>query len=122
MKKDGLKKEVKNYERNVTIILVALTVISLIINVLVYTTGIYSDDTFYNTEAIRNVVNSGWFMTILWVNNIAIYVTNLFYFAGIIDSKRDMLVKISFGIFSILSTVLINVQIVNLVAGLFGII
>ena len=82
----------------------------------------YSDDTFYNTEAIRNVVNSGWFMTILWVNNIAIYVTNLFYFAGIIDSKRDMLVKISFGIFSILSTVLINVQIVNLVAGLFGII
>ncbi len=122
MKKEGLKKEVKNYERNVTIILVALTVISLIINVFVYTTGIYSDDTFYNTEAIRNVVNSGWFMTILWVNNIAIYVTNLFYFAGIIDSKRDMLVKISFGIFSILSTVLINVQIVNLVAGLFGII
>lgn len=122
MKKEGLKKEVKNYERNVTIILVALTVISLIINVLVYTTGIYSDDIFYNTEAIRNVVNSGWFMTILWVDNIAIYVTNLFYFAGIIDSKRDMLVKISFGIFSILSTVLINVQIVNLVAGLFGII
>ena len=122
MKKEGLKKEVKNYERNVTIILVALTVISLIINVLVYTTGIYSDDTFYNTETIRNVVNSGWFMTILWVDNIAIYVTNLFYFAGIIDSKRDMLVKISFGIFSILSTVLINVQIVNLVAGLFGII
>mgnify|MGYP000434130620 FL=1 len=122
MKKEGLKKEVKNYERNVTIILVALTVISLIINVFVYTTGIYSDDTFYNTEAIRNVVNSGWFMTILWVDNIAIYVTNLFYFAGIIDSKRDMLVKISFGIFSILSTVLINVQIVNLVAGLFGII
>ena len=122
MKKERLKKEVKNYERNVTIILVALTVISLIINVLVYTTGIYSDDTFYNTDAIRNVVNSGWFMTILWVDNIAIYVTNLFYFAGIIDSKRDMLVKISFGIFSILSTVLINVQIVNLVAGLFGII
>ena len=122
MKKEGLKKEVKNYERNVTIILVALTVISLIINVLVYTTGMYSDDTFYNTDAIRNVVNSGWFMTILWVDNIAIYVTNLFYFAGIIDSKRDMLVKISFGIFSILSTVLINVQIVNLVAGLFGII
>ncbi len=122
MKKEGLKKEVKNYERNVTIILVALTVISLIINVFVYTTGIYSDDTFYNTDAIRNVVNSGWFMTILWVDNIAIYVTNLFYFAGIIDSKRDMLVKISFGIFSILSTVLINVQIVNLVAGLFGII
>lgn len=122
MKKEGLKKEVKNYERNVTIILVILTVISLVINVLVYTTGLYSDDTFYNTDAIRNVVNSGWFMTILWVDNIAIYVTNLFYFAGIIDSKRDMLVKISFGIFSILSTVLINVQIVNLVAGLFGII
>lgn len=122
MKKEGLKKEIKNYERNVTIILVILTVISLVINALVYTTGLYSDDTFYNTEAIRSVVNSGWFMIVLWIDNIAIYVTNLFYFAGIIDSKRDMLVKISFGIFSILSTVLINVQIVNLVASLFGLI
>lgn len=122
MKKEWLKKEIKNYERNVTIILVILTVISLVINILVYTTGIYSDDTFYNTEAIRSVVNSGWFMIVLWIDNIAIYVTNLFYFAGIIDSKRDMLVKISFGIFSILSTVLINVQIVNLVASLFGLI
>ena len=122
MKKEWLKKEIKNYERNVTIILVILTVISLVINILVYTTGIYSDDTFYNTEAIRSVVNSGWFMIVLWIDNIAIYVTNLFYFAGIIDSKRDMLVKISFGIFSILSTVLINVQIVNLVASLFELI
>lgn len=36
MKKEGLKKEVKNYERNVTIILVILTVISLIIDFLAY--------------------------------------------------------------------------------------
>lgn len=122
MKKEGLKKELKNYERNVTIILVVLTVISLVINVLVYTTGIYGDDTFYNTNAIREIVNSGWFMTLIWVDNIAIYITNLFYFAGVLDSKRDLIVKISFAIFSILSTVLINIQIVNLVASLFGII
>lgn len=122
MKKEGLKKELKNYERNVTIILVILTVISLVINVLVYTTGIYGDDTFYNTNAIREIVNSGWFMTLIWVDNIAIYITNLFYFAGVLDSKRDLIVKISFAIFSILSTVLINIQIVNLVASLFGII
>lgn len=122
MKKEGLKKELKNYERNVTIILVVLTVISLVINVLVYTTGIYGDDTFYNINAIREIVNSGWFMTLIWVDNIAIYITNLFYFAGVLDSKRDLIVKISFAIFSILSTVLINIQIVNLVASLFGII
>lgn len=121
MKKEGLHKDLKNYERNVTIILVILTVISLIIDTLAYTGMLYSDDTFYNTVAIRNVINSGWFMTILWIDNIAIYITNLFYFAGIFDSKRDMIVKISFAIFSILSTVLINLQIVNLVAKLFGI-
>ena len=120
MKKEGLKKELKNYEKIVTIILVILTVISLVIDVLVYTTMTYGDESFYNVTAIRSVVNSGWFMTILWVDNIAIYITNLFYFAGILDSKRDMIVKVSFAIFSVLSTVLINIQIINSVAGLFG--
>lgn len=120
MKKEGLKKEVKNYERNVTIILVFLTVISLIIDFLAYTGMVYNDASFYNTTAIRSVINSGWFMTIVWTNNIAIYITNLFYFAGILDSKRDLIVKISFAIFSVLSTILINLQIVNLIADAFG--
>ena len=120
MKKEGLKKEVKNYERNVTIILVILTVISLIIDFLAYTGMVYNDEMIYNTTAIRSVINSGWFMTIVWVDNIAIYITNLFYFAGILDSKRDLVVKISFAIFSVLSTILINLQIVNLIADAFG--
>lgn len=120
MKKEGLKKEVKNYERNVTIILVILTVISLIIDFLAYTGMVYNDGMIYNTTAIRSVINSGWFMTIVWTNNIAIYITNLFYFAGILDSKRDLIVKISFAIFSVLSTILINLQIVNLIADAFG--
>ncbi len=120
MKKEGLKKEVKNYERNVTIILVILTVISLIIDFLAYTGMVYNDEIIYNTTAIRSVINSGWFMTIVWTNNIAIYITNLFYFAGILDSKRDLVVKISFAIFSVLSTILINLQIVNLIADAFG--
>ena len=120
MKKEVLKKEVKNYERNVTIILVILTVISLIIDFLAYTGMVYNDEIIYNTTAIRSVINSGWFMTIVWTNNIAIYITNLFYFAGILDSKRDLIVKISFAIFSVLSTILINLQIVNLIADAFG--
>ena len=120
MKKEGLKKEVKNYERSVTIILVILTVISLIIDFLAYTGMVYNDEIIYNTTAIRSVINSGWFMTIVWVDNIAIYITNLFYFAGILDSKRDLIVKISFAIFSVLSTILINLQIVNLIADAFG--
>lgn len=120
MKKEVLKKEVKNYERNVTIILVILTVISLIIDFLAYTGMVYNDEIIYNTTAIRSVINSGWFMTIVWVDNIAIYITNLFYFAGILDSKRDLIVKISFAIFSVLSTILINLQIVNLIADAFG--
>lgn len=120
MKKEGLKKEIKNYERNVTIILLILTVISLVIDFLAYTCMVYNDVTIYNTDAIRNIINSGWFMTIIWVDNIAIYVTNLFYAAAVIDSKRDLIVKISFAIFSILSTILINLQIVNLIASAFG--
>lgn len=120
MEKEGLNREVKNFERNVTIILIILTVISLIINFLVYTAMVYNDETIYNIEAIRGVINSSLFMTILWVDNIFIYVTNLFYFAAIFSSKKDMLVKIAFAIFTVLSTILINLQIVNLIADLFG--
>lgn len=120
MEKEGLNREVKNFERNVTIILIILTVISLIINFLVYTAMVYNDETIYNIEAIRGVINSSLFMTILWVDNIFIYVTNLFYFAAIFSSKKDMLVKIAFAIFTVLSTFLLNIQIVNLVARLFG--
>ena len=120
MEKEGLKKELKNYERNVTIILVILTAISLVIDFLSYTCMVYGDASFYNTDAIRTVIDSGWFMTIIWVDNIAIYVTNLFYAAAVIDSKRNLIVKIAFAIFSILSTLLINIQIVNLIASAFG--
>ena len=120
MNKKGLNKEVKNYERNVTIVLVVLTAISLIIDFIAYTGMVYSDGTLYNTDAIRVIMNSGLFMLLIWVDNIAIYITNLFYFAGIISSKRDMIVKIAFMIFSVLSTILLNLQIVNLIADLFG--
>ena len=42
MEKEGLKKELKNYERNVTIILVILTAISLVIDFFVlYMYGIW---------------------------------------------------------------------------------
>ena len=121
MNKKGFNKEVKNYERNVTIVLVVLTAISLIIDFIAYTGMVYSDGTLYNIDTIRAIMNSGLFMFFIWVDNIAIYITNLFYFAGIIDSKRDMIVKIAFMIFSVLSTILINLQIVNLIANLFGI-
>lgn len=120
MEKEGLNREVKNFERNVTIILIILTVISLVIDFIAYTGMVYSDETIYQIDAIRSVMNSSLFMTILWVDNIFIYVTNLFYFAAIFSSKKDMLVKIAFAIFTVLSTFLLNIQIVNLVARLFG--
>ena len=120
MEKEGLNREVKNFERNVTIILIILTVISLVIDFIAYTGMVYSDETIYQIDAIRSVMNSSLFMTILWVDNIFIYVTNLFYFVAIFSSKKDMLVKIAFAIFTVLSTILINLQIVNLIADLFG--
>lgn len=101
MKKKGFNKEIKNYERNVTIILIVLTVISLIIDFIAYTGMVYSDKVMYDTNTLRDVMNSGWFMTLLWVDNIAIYITNLFYFAGIIDSKRDMIVNLIADLFGI---------------------
>ena len=104
-----------------TITLVILTIISLVIDALVYTAMLYGEETFYNVTAIRSVINSGWFMTLIWIDNIAIYIINLLYFAGVLDFKRDLIVKIYFDIFSILSMILINIQIVNLIVSAFEI-
>lgn len=114
-----MKKEIKNFEKYVGIILIILTVLSLIINALEYTNIIYNMS--YDTTKLNDLVVSTPFTIILWIDNILIYIMSIFYIISSIQSKKDVIVKISFAIFSIATTIIVSTFIINFVASIFGI-
>lgn len=99
-------------------ILIGLTIISLIITMLNFTYQVYED---LNVERINsflvNYVN-GWLM---WIDNILLYIFAVIYIVLGIKSNHEVLLKVSFSIFSILTSIMSLTFIVNFLAHLFGI-
>ncbi len=114
-----MKKEIKNFEKIIGIVLIILTAISLIINTLQFTNQIYSWN--YNTERLNNLLISNPFGILLWFDNILIYICSILYIVSAIKSKKDILIKISFSLFSILTTIVVTTLLINVVASIFGI-
>ena len=111
------KKMKFNQEIVVRNILIILTFVSIIITFLNYTYITYQDMNInkINTFLIQYV--NGW---LLWVDNILLYIFSIIYIFFGIKSKREVLLKVSFSIFSILTTVIASTLIINLIASLFG--
>lgn len=114
-----MKKEIKNFEKFVGMILIVLTFISLLINALLFTNMIYSCS--YITDQLNNLVVSKPFNILLWIDNILIYFFALLYMIDTIHSKKDIILKISFSLFSIFTTIIISNLCINLIATIFGI-
>lgn len=114
-----MKKEIKNFEKIMGIILIVLTTISLIINALEYTNLIYNWS--YDTKELNSLLVSKPYNILLWLDNILIYICSIFYIISAIQSKKDVLIKISFSVFSILTTIVMSNLIINGIALLFGI-
>lgn len=114
-----MKKELKNFDTIVGIILIVLTVISLVIDLFVFTHGICNND-IYHIEKIEALITSTPFTILFWVDNCLIYLFAFIYIVNAISTKKEMLVKISFSIFSILTTIIIATQLINVVGEWFG--
>lgn len=114
-----MKKEIKNFEKIVGIVLVILTIISLMISALHYTHLIY--DYSYDTTSLNALLVSKPFDILLWVDNILIYLFGLFYIISAIQSKKEVLIKVSFSIFSIVTTMVASCLIINGIASIFHI-
>ena len=112
-----MKKEIKNFEKIMEISLIILTIISLIINALEYTNMIYNNS--YDTTNLNDLLVSTQFTIILWVDNILIYIVSIFYIMCAIESKNNCFIKISFTIFSIVTTIVVSNFIINFVARIF---
>lgn len=113
-----MRKEIKNLDKIVGIVLIILTAISLVINALQFTHGIYN--CIYDTTKLNSLLISTPFGVVLWLDNILVYLFGLLYILSAIDTKKDMLLKISFSIFSIVTTMISSTLIINFVATIFG--
>ena len=99
-------------------ILIGLTIVSLIITMLNFTYQVYED---LNVDRINNLlVNfiNGW---VMWIDNILLYIFAVIYIVIGVKSKNEIVLKVSFSIFSILTAIMSLTFIVNGLAHLFGI-
>lgn len=106
-----------NKEKAVRNILIVLVALSFIISSLNWTYLTYQN---LNIEIINDLlvnVNS-W---LLPLDNLLVYVFAIFYIILGIKSKKEVALKIAFSIFSILSTTIVMVLIVNFIAEIFKI-
>lgn len=107
-----------NFETFVRNTLIILTFINLIIVFLNFTYQVYDD---LNIETINhflvNYINT-WLM---FVDNILLYIFAVAYIILGIKSKKEVTLKISFSVFSILTCIITLVFIINFFANVFGI-
>ncbi|MDD3341701.1 MAG: hypothetical protein PHN72_05905 [Bacilli bacterium] len=108
-----------NKEGIVRNILIGLTLGSLIITALLLPNIIYANN--YDTTNLNQMLVSPIFNILLFTDNILVYLFGITYIVLGIKSKQEVLLKVSFSIFSILTTIIMLTFIVNFVAECFGI-
>lgn len=104
-------------EKIVRNIFIVLTFISLGITLLNFTYLIYQNmDTYKLNNFLVSRVNT-WF---LWVDNILLYLVAVIYIILAIKSKKEVVLKVSFSIISILTTMTVLTFVINFIAEVFG--
>ena len=106
-----------NVEPIVRNTLIILTFVNLIILLLNFTYVVYDN---MNTELINNVLVNYINTWLMWIDNILLYIFGIIYIVLGIKSKKEVLLKVSFSIFSILTSMISLVFIVNFIAEIFG--
>lgn len=114
-----MNKEIKNFSKWIEFILIILTFISLIISSLQYTNIIYVNS--YDTMKLNDLLVSTPFTVALWIDNILLFLVSIFYVIDTIQQKKNMLLKLSFCVFSICTTMVASTLIINGIAKIFGI-
>ena len=108
----------KNIEKVFKYGFILFSFISLIITILNFTYITYPDG---NTETINNLLVN-YVNKTFWIENIILYIFSVGYIIFSIKSKKEVLLKVSFCIFSILTSIIVLTLIINILASQFGII
>ncbi len=106
-----------DFEKVVRNVLIVLTAISLIILMLNFSYLIYQH---LNIEKINNFLLKYVNGIVLWSNTILLYICAIVYIIMGIKSKKEVALKVSFSVFSILTNILTITMIINQIATWFG--
>lgn len=113
------KNENNNLEKIFRNGLIILTCISLIITILNFTYVTYQD--VNNIDTINNLLVN-YVNKLLWIDNILLYIFAIGYIVLGVKSKKEVLLKVSFSIFSIITAMLSLTMLINILASIFGMI
>ena len=100
-------------------VLIVLTFISLIITFLNFTYLTYQER---NIDLINNFLVNYVNNAFLFIDNFLVIIFGIIYIVLGIKSKKEVLLKVSFSIFSILTTMVVLTFIINFIASLFNMI
>lgn len=117
--KNILKKDIRNFDKILEISLIVLTFISIIINLFSYPYIIYKE-VYAFSDLYESLYSKA--MIIMTIDNILIYLVSAFYIVDVIKEKKNILFKLSFCIFSILTTLLCSMTIINSITDIFKVI
>lgn len=98
--------------------LIICTFISIIIVILNFTHLIYRNS--YNIMPISDFLVKYINGPLLWIDNILVYILAISYIVIGIKSKKEVLLKVSFSIFSIITTMVVLTLVINVIAEMFG--
>jgi len=115
--KKGKEKKL-NIEKIIKNGLIISTLISLMIIMLNFTYLIYQNS--YDTTTINDFLIKYINGPLLWIDNTLVYIFAVSYIFISIESKKEVLLKVSFSIFSILTTMVTLTMIINAIAEMFG--
>ncbi len=108
----------KSIEKIVRNILIVLTFISLIITFLNFTYLTYQDRNIdLINDFLVNYVNNAF----VFIDNFLVIIFAIIYVVLGIKSKKEVVLKIAFSVFSILTTMVVLTFIINFLASLFNI-
>ena len=89
----------------------------MIVSLFNFTYQVYDDR---NIEKINNFLVNYVNTFVMWIDNILLYIFAVIYIVLGVKSKKEVLLKVSFSLFSILTAIITLTFLVNLVAHLFG--
>lgn len=110
--------DINKKDKMIQITLILLVVISLMINFVVYVSNtdpcrVAATVCEYNFA--NKILSSNWFGYFFWIENILTWIVSITYIVIAIKSKKEVLLKLSFSIFAILTTVVVYNILMNFV-------
>lgn len=112
-----MKKLNINIDKHIRNFLIVLVFISLIVIVLNFTNAMYSDHDTTKLQNFLNIVNG----PVMWIDSILIYLFSFIYIVSAIQSKQEVILKVSFSLFAILFNMITMNFLINMIAKIFEI-